>query len=154
MTRNDFHPQEHDVPHLWYLDDHGHDGAGPNSKHALPGAKPAGFWAGLWHGLFSPITFLLSLFIAGVRIYFKLLRIAREVTHHIQSAHVAPGRARPVPAALPDAVVSRPTSNSVSFGRLDEQDPGVPLGDHRGQRPLIGAGGNGFYSASASIRAW
>jgi hypothetical protein len=43
--------------------------AGPNSKYALPGAKPAGFWAGLWHGLISGITFFVSLFKAGVRIY-------------------------------------------------------------------------------------
>jgi len=43
--------------------------AGPNSKYQRPGAKPAGFWAGLWHGLISPITFLVSLFYPGVRIY-------------------------------------------------------------------------------------
>jgi hypothetical protein len=43
--------------------------AGPNSKYAQAGARPAGFWAGLWHGLISPITFLVSLFYAGVRIY-------------------------------------------------------------------------------------
>jgi len=34
--------------------------AGPNSKYQQPGAKPAGFWAGLWHGLISPITFLIQ----------------------------------------------------------------------------------------------
>jgi hypothetical protein len=43
--------------------------AGPNSKYALPGAKAAGFWAGLWHGLVSPITFWVSVFKPGVRIY-------------------------------------------------------------------------------------
>jgi hypothetical protein len=43
--------------------------AGPNSKYQLPEARPAGFWAGLWHGLISPITFLVSLFNPGVRIY-------------------------------------------------------------------------------------
>lgn len=43
--------------------------AGPNSKYAEAGAKPAGFWAGLWHGLISPVTFFVSLFSAGVRIY-------------------------------------------------------------------------------------
>jgi hypothetical protein len=43
--------------------------AGPNSKYQVPGAKPAGFWAGLWHGLISPITFLVSLFTPAVRIY-------------------------------------------------------------------------------------
>jgi hypothetical protein len=42
--------------------------AGPNSKYAH-GAKPASFWAGLWHGLIIPITFLVSLFNPGVRIY-------------------------------------------------------------------------------------
>jgi hypothetical protein len=43
--------------------------AGPNSKYQKPDAKPAGFWAGLWHGLICPITFLVSLFKPGVRIY-------------------------------------------------------------------------------------
>jgi len=43
--------------------------AGPNSKYAAPGAKPAGFWAGFWHGPISPITFIVSLFSTGVRIY-------------------------------------------------------------------------------------
>jgi len=43
--------------------------AGPNSKYAVPGARLAGFWAGLWHGLISPITFIVSLFSGGVRIY-------------------------------------------------------------------------------------
>ena len=45
--------------------------AGPNSKYSLPGATPAGFWAGLWHGVICPITFLISLFSPGVRIYEK-----------------------------------------------------------------------------------
>ncbi|HEX9249276.1 MAG TPA: hypothetical protein VF856_07230 [Gemmatimonadaceae bacterium] len=35
----------------------------------MPGARPAGFWAGFWHGLISPITFLVSLFTPNVRIY-------------------------------------------------------------------------------------
>ena len=43
--------------------------AGPGSKYQLPGAKPAGFWAGVWHGLIAPITFLVSLFNPNVRIY-------------------------------------------------------------------------------------
>jgi hypothetical protein len=43
--------------------------AGPNSKYQLPGAAPARFWAGLWHGLICPITFLVSLSSPGVRIY-------------------------------------------------------------------------------------
>jgi hypothetical protein len=43
--------------------------AGPGSRFRVPGARPAGFWAGLWHGLISPITFLVSLFSPNVRIY-------------------------------------------------------------------------------------
>lgn len=43
--------------------------AGPHSKYQQTEAKPAGFWAGLWHGLIAPVTFLVSLFDAGVRIY-------------------------------------------------------------------------------------
>lgn len=42
---------------------------GPNSKYKLPGVSPAGFWAGLWHGLLIGITFIVSLFNDGVRIY-------------------------------------------------------------------------------------
>lgn len=43
--------------------------AGSNSKYQEPGADPAGFWAGLWHGMIAPITFFVSLFADGVRIY-------------------------------------------------------------------------------------
>jgi hypothetical protein len=43
--------------------------AGPGSKYGLPGAKAAGFWAGFWHGLICPITFIVSLFTPNVRIY-------------------------------------------------------------------------------------
>jgi hypothetical protein len=43
--------------------------AGPNSKYQQLAAKPAGFLGGLWHGLISPLTFLISLFSPGVRIY-------------------------------------------------------------------------------------
>lgn len=43
--------------------------AGPNSRYQLPGASPAGFWAGLWHGLICVITFIISLFAPGVRMY-------------------------------------------------------------------------------------
>jgi hypothetical protein len=43
--------------------------AGPGSKYQRPRAEPAGFWAGLWHGLISPITFIVSLFSPNVRIY-------------------------------------------------------------------------------------
>ncbi len=50
--------------------------AGPRSEWSLADAStgwssrsPAGFWAGLWHGLIVPIAFLVSLFSTGVRIY-------------------------------------------------------------------------------------
>lgn len=33
------------------------------------GESPAGFWAGLWHGLISPVTFIIGLFSPAVRIY-------------------------------------------------------------------------------------
>jgi hypothetical protein len=33
------------------------------------GPDPAGFWLGLWQGLISPITFLISLFSPDVNIY-------------------------------------------------------------------------------------
>ena len=40
--------------------------AGPESRFV---EKPAGFWAGLWHGLICVITFILSLFSDSVRMY-------------------------------------------------------------------------------------
>jgi len=43
--------------------------AGPNSKYKLPNATPAGFWAGLWHGLIAPLLFWISLFTPSVRVY-------------------------------------------------------------------------------------
>jgi hypothetical protein len=43
--------------------------AGPDSKFKLPDARPAGFWAGYWHGMIAPITFFVGLFKPGVRIY-------------------------------------------------------------------------------------
>ncbi len=43
--------------------------AGPDSKHKLPDAKPAGFWAGLWHGCIAPLLFWVSLFAPGIRVY-------------------------------------------------------------------------------------
>jgi hypothetical protein len=41
--------------------------AGPNDLASGPGA--AGFWLGLWQGLISPITFIVSLFNDNVNIY-------------------------------------------------------------------------------------
>ena len=43
--------------------------AGSNSKYNQPNAKPAGFLAGFWHGLICFITFVVSLFDDGVRMY-------------------------------------------------------------------------------------
>jgi hypothetical protein len=43
--------------------------AGPDSKFKQPEAEPAGFWAGVWHGLVLPITFVVSLFKPEVGIY-------------------------------------------------------------------------------------
>ena len=45
--------------------------AGPNSKWQQPGASPAGFWAGFWHGIIAPITFIVGLFYPNVRMYEK-----------------------------------------------------------------------------------
>lgn len=43
--------------------------AGKNSQYQQQNAKPAGFWAGLWHGIILPITFIISLFNPKVNIY-------------------------------------------------------------------------------------
>src|SRR5215207_230474 len=42
--------------------------AGPNEM-VDTGPDPAGFWLGLWQGLISPITFLISLFSSDVNVY-------------------------------------------------------------------------------------
>ncbi len=44
---------------------------GPNTAARTPDAdgKTAGFWLGLWHGLISPITFVISVFSKSVGIY-------------------------------------------------------------------------------------
>jgi hypothetical protein len=42
--------------------------AGPNPA-VDTGADPAGFWLGLWHGIITPITFLISLFSDDVNVY-------------------------------------------------------------------------------------
>jgi hypothetical protein len=42
--------------------------AGPNMLAGGDG-DVAGFWLGVWHGLISPITFIVSLFNNQVRIY-------------------------------------------------------------------------------------
>ena len=43
--------------------------AGSESKYKEADAEPAGFWAGVWHGMSMPITFIVSLFKPGVGIY-------------------------------------------------------------------------------------
>ncbi len=44
---------------------------GPNEMAGTPDAKGivAGFWYGLWHGIISPVTFIISLFNHTVQIY-------------------------------------------------------------------------------------
>ncbi|MBP1768031.1 MAG: hypothetical protein H6P98_2146 [Candidatus Aminicenantes bacterium] len=44
---------------------------GPNTvqKTADQEGKIAGFWSGIWHGLISPITFIISLFSRSINIY-------------------------------------------------------------------------------------
>ncbi len=43
--------------------------AGPNNVAQVDAPHIAGFWLGLWHGVISPITFLVSLFNSDVNIY-------------------------------------------------------------------------------------
>jgi hypothetical protein len=44
---------------------------GPNSSEKTPDGrgKIAGFWLGLWQGLISPVTFVISIFSKNVRLY-------------------------------------------------------------------------------------
>ncbi len=43
-------------------------GCAAGSSRFTP-SQPAGFWAGLWHGLICPVTFVIGLFTESVRIY-------------------------------------------------------------------------------------
>ncbi len=45
--------------------------AGPNKLEKTPNEEGnvAGFWKGIWHGLISPITFIISVFSESVRFY-------------------------------------------------------------------------------------
>ena len=43
--------------------------AGSRSRYKLPDANPAGFWAGVWHGMIGPIMFVVSLFNPNVSMY-------------------------------------------------------------------------------------
>jgi hypothetical protein len=44
---------------------------GPNALEKTTDAdgKVAGFWMGIWHGLISPVSFIVSLFSKNVRLY-------------------------------------------------------------------------------------
>lgn len=44
---------------------------GPNAAENTAGKEGlvAGFWMGLWHGLISPITFIISIFSKSTRFY-------------------------------------------------------------------------------------
>jgi hypothetical protein len=42
---------------------------GTNDVVASGAGEPAGFWLGLWHGLITPVTFVISLFTDNVNIY-------------------------------------------------------------------------------------
>ena len=44
---------------------------GPNSMADVPNeeGKVAGFWMGLWHGIASPVMFIISLFNKSVEVY-------------------------------------------------------------------------------------
>jgi hypothetical protein len=43
--------------------------AGPNNVAQVDAPHIAGFWLGLWHGIISPVTFVISLFNHHVNIY-------------------------------------------------------------------------------------
>ncbi len=45
--------------------------AGPNELRNTPDedGDVAGFWKGIWHGLISPITFIISLFSKSIYVY-------------------------------------------------------------------------------------
>ncbi len=45
--------------------------AGINPTVDIPDVdgKSAGFWSGLWHGVISPVTFIISLFSDNVNVY-------------------------------------------------------------------------------------
>jgi len=45
--------------------------AGPNEFRNVPNEDEivAGFWRGLWHGIISPVTFIISLFNDNINVY-------------------------------------------------------------------------------------
>jgi hypothetical protein len=42
---------------------------GANDLTASDAGEPAGFWLGLWHGIITPVTFVISLFNDSVNVY-------------------------------------------------------------------------------------
>jgi len=44
---------------------------GPNPMADVPSedGEVAGFWKGLWHGIISPVTFIISLFNKSIEVY-------------------------------------------------------------------------------------
>ncbi|MFC1953303.1 hypothetical protein ACFLWR_04140 [Chloroflexota bacterium] len=44
-------------------------GANPTINVLDSDGKSAGFWSGLWHGVISPVTFIISLFSDNVNVY-------------------------------------------------------------------------------------
>jgi hypothetical protein len=42
---------------------------GANDVVASGAGEPAGFWLGLWHGIITPVTFVISLFNDNVNVY-------------------------------------------------------------------------------------
>ncbi|MDD5189819.1 MAG: hypothetical protein PHE50_02110 [Dehalococcoidales bacterium] len=44
-------------------------GPNPSIKTVDAAGKIAGFWTGLWHGVISPVTFIISLFTKNVNLY-------------------------------------------------------------------------------------
>ena len=42
---------------------------GANDVAASGAGEPAGFWLGMWHGIITPVTFVISLFNDNVNIY-------------------------------------------------------------------------------------
>ena len=44
-------------------------GVNPNVDVASADGEIAGFWIGLWHGIITPVTFVISLFTENVNIY-------------------------------------------------------------------------------------
>ncbi len=44
-------------------------GTNPTVDVLDAGGKSAGFWSGLWHGVISPVTFIISLFSDNVNVY-------------------------------------------------------------------------------------